>query len=294
MCVAESLRLLPRLSQPIKAFLDFWIKKIVVTAPHSTDELVSFIQKFPECHLISCESSLPRLVSCDRSRRNQWACLPLRQHLGELRDLRSGAPEDALALVLDKVLASVLPFVERGGKVVTIEDVLVLDLLTQSGTGFPFFHTDSHWDAFTGDGFQVWYLLENDDEEERGNMYLLEYEELSTSTPTYLIHREGEVFAVRHGADGTDPCTRGEPIQCQNAKLSYLSLKPGDCLVMGPWTAHATDPRPASLCRRALSFRVAVCDVSHGGVLWKPKLTFLDFFFGLRLAGRHAERYAVA
>jgi len=73
------------------------------------------------------------------------------------------------------IIKNVLPHMNINGRNIKIEDCIVVDLLNSNIQSFPFIHTDIEWEIFNNsDGFQVWYLYEN--EEDIGNMFLFDTE----------------------------------------------------------------------------------------------------------------------
>jgi len=76
---------------------------------------------------------------------------------------------------LDDLLRHVLPHVSLAdGRKPKFEECLIYGVVMERGGYFPYIHWDTDWHLFpNADGFQLWYLLENDMDNE-GNMFLVE------------------------------------------------------------------------------------------------------------------------
>ncbi len=74
---------------------------------------------------------------------------------------------------IDELLDNCVPNIHLDGKKVDLSSCLVIDIFLAKKGAFPIIHTDIEWKHFPTDGFQLWYLLENDSYE-HGNMFLFD------------------------------------------------------------------------------------------------------------------------
>ena len=112
-------------------------------------------------------------------------------HLEALRNAtvayRSGHPKQ-MHEALDSLFVDILPHVHRDGSPVLLEHILYYGLFTERGAYFPQIHWDLDWFQFpTADGFQIWFLMEENDRE-GGNMFLASTDDLDKyDPPVYYI-----------------------------------------------------------------------------------------------------------
>jgi hypothetical protein len=158
---------------------------------------------------------------------------------------------------LYKILISCLNHVNLDGQKINVNDCIICDLLYSNVQSFPFFYTDVEWGIFNkSNGFQVWYLLENNDSV--GNMFLLETPEVLSSS--YLAFNENNIKII-------EQCSKKYIKDIQNynnSKMKYLNMKEGECLIFGQNTYHMSDFRK-SKNRYAVNFRIIIKD-SDGGI----------------------------
>lgn len=140
---------------------------------------------------------------------------------------------------------------------IQMKDCLVLDVLQSSISKFNHFHTDIEYCNFTGNAFNVWYLIENP--ETFGNMFLAESDEYKMEyTPCYLsydyengmipVHRQSYFSSVIHPP-------RVGYIREANLKITYTNINNGECLIMSPHVLHRTDLKRTSTLK-GFNFRV--------------------------------------
>jgi hypothetical protein len=129
--------------------------------------------------------------------------------------------------------------------------------MTTRGNYFPFFHTDIEWNTFKdSNGFQVWILLEEDDEiKPRGNMFLLETDYIKNANILKIYKNKIQI---------TDNKSKIFPKVLKNfkslkeisPKISYLDAKVGEVFIMNPLLYHCSDPYKKHSTRRAINFRI--------------------------------------
>jgi hypothetical protein len=129
---------------------------------------------------------------------------------------------------------------------------------------FPKFHTDAEWGIFnSSDGFQIWYLYEND--EYIGNMFLLETEHVLPCTNLHFGCDDS--VELRQHTTITNPITA--PIKTFHRyndlhhTVKYLNMRPGECIIFNKNLYHRSDHR-ISKYRHAISFRVIIADTDGG------------------------------
>ena len=135
-------------------------------------------------------------------------------------------------------------------------------MLYERGAYFPQVHWDAAWLQFPGvDGFQIWYLLEENDRE-GGNMFMGR-----TSDPhidelpvRYFQSDGGFIKAINdmdQNFDSDIPVKTFSDFNETGLEFRYLDMQAGDCLILSKRTLHMSDPRPflagLSPRRRALN-----------------------------------------
>lgn len=133
-------------------------------------------------------------------------------------------------------------------KSITLKDCIIVDVLETSLLKFNNFHTDLEYSNFTGNGFNVWYLTENN--ENYGNMFLLETDEYKKEyTPCFLKDEyKGNLIPVTSNTYLTNLIpsfikntnTLGY-INQNNIKVTYTNIKNCECLIMSKHVLHRTD-----------------------------------------------------
>lgn len=166
-------------------------------------------------------------------------------------------------------------------KSITLKDCIIVDVLETSLLKFSTFHTDAEYSNFTGNGFNVWYLMENN--ENYGNMFLLETDEYKKEyTPCCLKDEyKGNLIPVTSNRYLKLPSfikntnTLGY-INQNNIKVTYTNIKNCECLVMSKHVLHRTDlARKENV--KGFNFRVIVKN-KDGSVDYKNKYKNLDMF----------------
>jgi hypothetical protein len=176
--------------------------------------------------------------------------IPATTHLQSLRnalDLYDAGKPGQMQEALDALLSDVVPHVHRSHALISLDQIVYYGLNKERGAYFPFVHWDTDWLQFPeADGFQIWYLLEENDQE-GGNMFLANTDDLHDDDPpvTYLPDKNGGI--VKTFADVRYPETPLKLFTSANEsglEFQYLDMHAGDCLIFSKRTLHMSDPRP--------------------------------------------------
>jgi hypothetical protein len=152
-------------------------------------------------------------------------------------------------------------------KPIHMKECIIVDILniTSETSAIAGFHTDLEYSVFTGYGFNVWYLIEND--EKFGNMFLLESNDYKKKYTPCIIdnnyksddkliplvvnsyYESLKRYFVNRSHIGY--------LNKDNFKISYTNLKNGECIVMSKHLLHSGDYRRENNVR-AFNFRVIV------------------------------------
>ena len=175
------------------------------------------------------------------------------------------------------VLDVVLPNIHRDRSLVSLEQLVYYDLMRERGGYFPFIHWDTDWLQFPeADGFQIWYLLEENDEE-GGNMFMVKTDDLRDDDPSvrYLPTKTGGIIKTLHDINSPEnPLKLFSSVNDSGLEFQYLDMHAGDCLIFSKRTLHMSDPRPflagKPRKRLALNFRVIVRDKEEDTIPFWP------------------------
>jgi len=169
---------------------------------------------------------------------------------------------------LDAWLEGVLPHVRVEGRTtpLTLDDVVLVDLLLFTGAYFPQIHNDLEWTVFMGHGFQAWHLLQNE-YDQGGNLFLFDLDttkwQVPIVRPIMLRSHDGvgaEVCA-NDSSDYPQVLERKQQFTELGLRPRYVGCKPGDTLIFGCQTLHMSDPRPLPPGyppRRGFNMRVVI------------------------------------
>ena len=151
-----------------------------------------------------------------------------------------------------------LPHININGINIDIDQCVIIDLLKSDVQSFPSIHTDIEWGIFNNsDGFQVWYLYDN--EESIGNMFLLDSEIVESST--FLQYKDIDKFELK------DQCNlkiiKYLTTTNLNPKIKYLNMVKGECLIFGKNLYHMSDFKKSKY-RYSINFRVIIKDTDGG------------------------------
>ena len=149
-------------------------------------------------------------------------------------------------------------------------DLFIFDPLDFSGSYFPSAHTDIEWNKIKNGGFQVWSLIEND--QETGNMFILYNKHLFNkykNTSIFLRMYKDKIAVIKN-------CYNSEFLWyikkdyiyelisiddfIKNTKKYYLDFKSGDTMMFAKNVIHMSDYRSSANNRKAFNFRVAIAD----------------------------------
>ena len=160
---------------------------------------------------------------------------------------------------LYNLIKKILPLIHINNTSIDINRCVVVDLIQSANQPFPTFHTDIEWGVFNqSDGFQIWYLYENEDSV--GNMFILDTEYVMPST--YLYFGTDDSVEIRQMC-GDSPLIKYPHYTNINPTVKYLDMSPGECLIFGKNLYHRSDHRVAKK-RRAITFRVIITDPDGG------------------------------
>lgn len=163
----------------------------------------------------------------------------------------------------EKAVFILTEILKKMGK--SLHDVCIVDVFDFKGSYFPSAHTDLEWETFhNADGFQVWYLDSNNDENNHGNMFVLDNEYLYKkyhNKPFFLRKKNKEIQVIRNIPDNVTwqkdiyEVIHEEEFK-RTTKVKYLDFKAGNCLVFKKNVMHMSDYRGRNFDRRAINFRV--------------------------------------
>lgn len=149
---------------------------------------------------------------------------------------------------VDELLSKALERIHCDGNPVRIECCHIIDIIIASSGAFPTIHTDIEWRHFPNDGFQLWYLLENN-QKHHGNMFVFDVDAPVKQGQSNIL-LEGSCF--RRTVDQVPH----ERIPFNKVNPSYVGITPGDCLVFGQNVYHMSDVRKSR--RTSATLRVAL------------------------------------
>ena len=149
------------------------------------------------------------------------------------------------------------------GKIITdINKCIIMDFLYSKNVTFGSVHTDLNYDWILSQAFNVWYLIENN--EDYGNMFLLETDEYDKSyTPCKLddYYNSDDKHISVNKASITEKLLQYSKklgtLNLEKIKPKYLNIKNGECLVMTKHLLHITDLRRTNNVN-AVNFRVVI------------------------------------
>lgn len=156
---------------------------------------------------------------------------------------------------------------------IEMNECVIVDVFNTSLTKFNAFHTDIEYSNFTGDAFNIWYLTENN--EEYGNIFLLESSDYKKEyTPCFLKDYDSNNYFPIMKQSYINELVQNNHKQIgsmdkNNLKISYASLKNGECLIMSKHLLHRTDiDRNKNF--RGFNFRVIIKN-KDGSINYKNK-----------------------
>jgi hypothetical protein len=154
--------------------------------------------------------------------------------------------------------------IHKDGKSVKIEDCVVIDLFHfKTSKQFPSLHTDYEWSIFNNsNSFQIWYLVENKNENNIGNMFIfLDPNNSALYTPSILIYDKNKVNVTTQKKWLSFIKPHSEIIhqfEYDKNHSYYLDIEEGGCFLMNKNVWHTSDIRGKEKKRYAINFRVVL------------------------------------
>jgi hypothetical protein len=173
------------------------------------------------------------------------------------------------SMSLHKMAKNVLKNILKGNHVlvnnkpVKFKDCVFLDVINTSTINLKGFHTDVEYCTFTGNAFNVWYLIEN--YENYGNMFILESSDYKKKyTPCCIYYHKynvkDKIIPLNEVSYLNNVINRSKSIgylNKENVKISYTNLKNSECIVMSKHLLHRGDHRRKNNVK-GFHFRVLV------------------------------------
>ena len=165
--------------------------------------------------------------------------------------------------IIEKILNSI-----DSSRYVT-KNINVIDYLDSKAKYYFSPHTDIEWNLIKNNGYQVWFLLNNDNKNNYGNMFIIYNEYLFNKYKSiyyYLIAKNGKIHVALNCKYNMIKYDILEVLDVdwfiQNTQLFYLDLNKNDCLVFNKNLCHMSDIRGCNT-RYAINFRVVINDVDY-------------------------------
>ena len=219
------------------------------TSRHFARSLESTLDAAPILSRGKCHQCSLRHVDVHASATGQFSILRQPRTLQAWARIHKSRDQAEAKAALDQLLREVLPKVRVGSAKIPprLEDAFVFSLNLQRGGPFPTIHWDKPWGLFPDvPGFQLWYLVEDDENSRRGvgNMFLVEASD-SVVDPHPIHYTFTSDGGARVQFDEYGFPLRTYPrIDDAGLQFRYLGMEPGDCLVFSKRTLHMSDPRP--------------------------------------------------
>lgn len=163
---------------------------------------------------------------------------------------------DSLKIMAKKLLENILNSkkILVNNNPVQFKDCVILDIIDTSKITLTGFHTDIEYNDFTGNSFNVWYLIEN--KKSYGNIFILESDDYKKEyTPCYVKKKSNDreisnyekhniIDLHRHSFYSYFIHKEGEKIgTLKKFKIIYADIKNGECLIMSKHVIHKGDIR---------------------------------------------------
>jgi hypothetical protein len=259
-------------------------------------DVVSQLDTAPFISVRDFDASKPVDISSDAV--GQFKIINASAHLGSLSravNSHEAGQSDPIYKALDSLLMSILPHIRRDQSSIVLQELVYYSMLSERGAYFPVIHWDGPWLQFPGvDGFQVWYLMEENDTE-GGNMFMAHTNDLHKDDPpvNYFQSNDGSVIKAINDFDFDSsndiPLKTFSDFNETGLELQYLDMHAGDCLIFSKRTLHMSDPRPffagLSPKRRALNVRVIIRDKGRDTIPVYPSYKgqfLIDSWLGYR------------
>ena len=230
--VTVSLKINQKLSYKSKSFTLDNLKKF--------DDVIS-ISKF------NFPSSLR--INANKNLINQYTIVDMTKNLDHVTQIVTHQQRWEENII--RLLLATLEHVHLDMKPIDPNNCVIVDLIQSSGQYFPSLHTDVEWETFyKQDGYQIWYLLENDDEV--GNMFILDTPKVLPATYLEFEEEDNKVSVLSQDSSKLIQTWDVDDIKYN---LKYLDMKRGDCIIFGKNLYHTSDCR-MSKYRFALNMRI--------------------------------------
>ena len=128
-------------------------------------------------------------------------------------------------------------------KPVKFKDCVVVDVIDTSNITLTGIHTDVEYSYFTGNSFNVWYLIENN--KNYGNMFILDSNDYKKKyTPCRVKNFDYDKKNNKvNSIDLHSHIIKKKVGTINNFKVTYTNINNGDCLVMSKHVLHTGDNR---------------------------------------------------
>ena len=132
-------------------------------------------------------------------------------------------------------------------KPVKFKDCVVVDVIDTSNITLTDIHTDVEYSYFTGNSFNVWYLIENN--KNYGNMFILDSNDYKKKyTPCRVKNfdydkKNNKVNSIDLHSHYMASIVKKKVGTINNFKVTYTNINNGDCLVMSKHVLHTGDNR---------------------------------------------------
>jgi hypothetical protein len=146
---------------------------------------------------------------------------------------------------------------------INVKECVITDILDTSTITASGFHTDLYYSNFSGNAFNVWYLIENN--ENYGNMFLLESDEYKKEyTPCNIDYNYNDksipLYKNTYFTLLKLPTNRKTCLGYLNedsVKVTYTNIKNGECLIMTKHLMHRGDDKRKNNVQ-GFNFRVLI------------------------------------
>jgi len=144
---------------------------------------------------------------------------------------------------------------------INVKECVIMDILDTSTATFSGFHTDLYYSNFSGNAFNVWYLIENN--EDYGNMFLLESDEYKKEyTPCNIDYNYNDKSISLYKSSYLVTFapyikTHIGYLNEDSVKVTYTNIKNGECLIMTKHLMHRGDDKRKNNVQ-GFNFRVLI------------------------------------
>ena len=187
-------------------------------------------------------------INANRNNINEYTIADLSDNYLDVKRIINNKDRNESIL---RLLTETLKYVHLDGKSVSAEQCVLVDLIQSSGQYFPLIHTDVEWETFNKqDGFQIWYLFKN--KSDVGNMFILDTPKVIPAT--HILFNDDRNIDIM--SQDSQNILASYNIDDMNAKMMYLDMTEGECLIFGKNLYHTSDYRFPIKERIAINIRV--------------------------------------